>query len=90
MGQVQQSIISRLTEALAPDRLEVVDDSHHHEGHSGARARGESHFTVTVVAKAFLGLTRVQRQRLINQALSEELAGPVHALSIRALAPDEG
>ena len=89
MGHVQQSIISRLTQALAPEKLEVVDDSHHHQGHSGAREGGESHFTVTVVAKAFQGLSRVQRQRLVNQALAEELAGPIHALSIKTLAPDE-
>ena len=89
MGQVQQSIISRLTAAFAPEELAVVDDSHHHAGHSGAREGGESHFTVTIVAKAFQGLGRIQRQRLINAALAEELAGPVHALSIRALAPGE-
>jgi BolA protein len=90
MGIVRDAIISRLTEALSPERLEVVDDSDHHKGHSGAREGGESHFTVTVVSKVFQGLNRVQRQRLVNGALKVELAGPVHALSIRALAPDEG
>jgi BolA protein len=90
MGIVRDAIISRLTEALSPERLEVVDDSDHHKGHSGAHEGGESHFTVTVVSKVFQGLNRVQRQRLVNGALKVELAGPVHALSIRALAPDEG
>jgi BolA protein len=89
MGVVRDAIISRLTEALSPERLEVVDDSDHHKGHSGSREGGESHFTVTVVSKVFQGLNRVQRQRLVNGALKVELAGPVHALSIRALAPDE-
>ena len=89
MGAVRDAIIGKLTKALAPERLEVVDDSDHHKGHSGAREGGESHFTVTVVSKAFQGLNRVQRQRLVNQALKAELAGPVHALSIRAAAPGE-
>ena len=89
MGRVQQAIISKLTAALAPDELDVVDDSHHHSGHSGAREGGESHFNVRVVSKAFQGLGRVQRQRLVNAALAEELSGPVHALSIKALAPGE-
>ena len=90
MGQVRDTIIARLTAAFAPVALEVVDDSDHHQGHSGAREGGESHFTVTVVAEAFRGLTRIQRQRLVNGALAEELRGPVHALSLRVLAPDEG
>jgi BolA protein len=90
VGQVRDTIIARLTAAFAPVALEVVDDSDHHQGHSGAREGGESHFTVTVVAEAFRGLTRIQRQRLVNGALAEELRGPVHALSLRVLAPDEG
>ena len=89
MGQVRDRIITKLTAAFAPTALEVVDDSDHHQGHSGAREGGESHFTVTVVAEAFRGQSRVQRQRQVNTALAEELAGPVHALSLRVLSPDE-
>jgi len=89
VGQIRDSIVSKLTAAFAPAVLEVVDDSDHHQGHSGAREGGESHFTVRVVAEAFRGLTRVQRQRLVNTALAVELKGPVHALSLRVLAPDE-
>lgn len=89
MGQVRDSIVKKLTAAFAPSVLEVVDDSAHHQGHSGSREGGESHFTVTVVAEAFRGLGRVPRQRLVNAALAEELKGPVHALSLRVLAPEE-
>jgi BolA protein len=69
--------------------LEVVDDSARHAGHAGARAGGESHFNVVIVSAAFEGLSRVQRQRGVHAALAEELAGPIHALSIKALAPGE-
>ena len=87
MGQVAQSIHRKLTEALSPQRLEVVDDSARHAGHAGARAGGESHFNVVIVSAAFEGLSRVQRG--VHAALAEELAGPIHALSIKALAPGE-
>ena len=90
MGEVTEAIRRKLEAAFAPERLEVKDDSDKHAGHSGAREGGESHFTVTVVSSAFAGLGRVERQRRVNAALREELAGPVHALSIKALAPGEG
>jgi BolA protein len=90
MGPVAAALERKLTEAFAPSRLEIVDDSHRHAGHTGAREAGESHFNVVIEAAAFQGLGRVARQRMINAALAEELAGPVHALSIKALAPGEG
>ena len=90
MGAMAEVMRSKLEAAFAPERLEVVDDSAKHAGHAGARPGGESHFTVTVVSAAFAGLGRVERQRRVNAALREELAGPVHALSIKALAPGEG
>jgi BolA protein len=90
MGAMAEVMRSKLEAAFAPERLEVVDDSAKHAGHEGARPGGESHFTVTVVSAAFAGLGRVERQRRVNAALREELAGPVHALSIKALAPGEG
>jgi BolA protein len=69
--------------------LELVDDSGRHAGHSGAREGGESHFTVTIVASAFAGMGRVERQRKVNAALAEVFASGLHALSIKALAPGE-
>ncbi|HEY1751370.1 MAG TPA: BolA family protein [Caulobacteraceae bacterium] len=90
MGAVADALRRKLTSALAPNRLQVDDDSDRHAGHAGAREGGESHFTVTIESAAFAGLSRVERQRLVYAALAEELAGPVHALSLKALAPGEG
>lgn len=89
-GSVTQALRAKLEDAFRPERLEIVDDSARHAGHAGARAGGESHFNVVIVSTAFEGLTRVERQRRVNAALREELAGPVHALSIKALTPSEG
>lgn len=88
-GPVAAEIARRLTAALAPTRLAVIDDSHRHAGHAGHDPRGESHFTVEITAAAFAGASRVQRQRLVNAALAELLAERVHALAIKARAPDE-
>lgn len=89
MGPVAQQMKTRLETAFSPTQLEVVDDSDKHQGHAGHREGGESHFTVTIESPAFVGLSRVERQRRINHVLAQELAGPVHALSIRAKAPGE-
>jgi BolA protein len=86
---VADLISARLTAALSPTALEVVNDSHHHAGHMGDDKTGESHFTVIVESAAFIGLSRVQRQRLVNQALAELLATRIHALAIRTSAPGE-
>ena len=83
-------IEKKLTEALAPDSVKVVDESHQHEGHAGHRPGGQTHFRVYIVAKAFAGKTRVDRHRLVNTILSDELTGGVHALAIHAQAPGEG
>ena len=80
------TIENKLRAALVPARLEVEDQSHQHAGHAGAREGGESHFAVTIEAEIFHGLAR---QRLVNEALQEELAGTIHALSIRAMTPEE-
>ncbi len=87
--KIIRKIESKLQAALAPQSLEVIDESHLHAGHVGARPEGETHFRVHVVSTAFAGLGRVERQRMVYAALAEELAGPVHALSIRAQTPDE-
>lgn len=88
-GPVAVEIESRLIAALSPLSLAVIDDSDKHSGHSGHDARGESHFTVEIESAAFSGQTRVIRQRMVNTALAELLATRVHALAIRAKAPDD-
>jgi BolA family transcriptional regulator, general stress-responsive regulator len=87
--RVATIIESKLHEALAPERLAVIDESHRHAGHAGARPEGETHFRVEVVSAAFRGVSRLDRQRRIYAILDAELKGPVHALAIRALAPEE-
>jgi BolA family transcriptional regulator, general stress-responsive regulator len=82
-------IAARLTDALAPSHLEVINDSHHHAGHRGDDGSGESHWTVVVESDRFGGLTRVARQRLVNQALADLLSSRIHALAIKARAPGE-
>ena len=89
MATVAERLRSKLQDAFSPERLEVVDDSARHAGHAGAREGGESHFNVVIVAEAFKGRSRIQRQRDVYTALSEELAGPVHALSVKVFAPGE-
>jgi BolA family transcriptional regulator, general stress-responsive regulator len=86
---VRDIITNKLTRAFAPQRLAVVDESHKHAGHAGARPGSESHFRITIVAEAFREKNRIERHRMINAALSSELAGPVHALAIHASAPGE-
>lgn len=93
-GPIATVIREKLTAAFAPLRLELEDDSwkhagHHHEGGMDAQDGGESHFQLTIVSDAFVGQGRVARQRAINAVLKNELAGPVHALSIRAQTPAE-
>jgi BolA family transcriptional regulator, general stress-responsive regulator len=88
-GPVAAEIEKLLTEALAPDRLEVIDDSEKHRGHAGHDPRGESHFTVVVVSSCFEGQSRVSRQRMVNAALADLLRERVHALSIVTKAPGQ-
>ena len=87
--RVSESIHLKLEQALKPERLEVTDESHLHAGHAGAREGGESHFRLLIVASAFNGLTRVARQRMVNDILRDELAGPIHALAMKTLTPEE-
>ena len=98
MGPVQIQMRKKLIEAFTPLVLEILDESASHAGHAGAAVHaakqggsatgiGETHFSVTIVSAAFAGLNRVARQRAIYQVLAEELAGPVHALALKADAP---
>ncbi|WP_407160708.1 BolA family protein [Bradyrhizobium sp. STM 3557] len=86
----KDAIIEKLREAFSPESLEVQDESHLHEGHAGHRPGGETHFRVYIVSQAFSGKSRVERHRMINAALSAELASTVHALALHIKAPGEG
>ena len=88
-GPVAAEITKRLRQSLAPTHLVVRDDSEMHRGHAGHDGRGESHFTVEIVAGQFAGMNRVARQRAVNAALGDLLAERVHALAIKAKAPGE-
>jgi BolA protein len=85
----KDQITKKLSEAFTPESLDVVDESHLHEGHAGHRPGGETHFRVYIVSKAFEGKTRIDRHRMINALLAPELSGSVHALAIKAHAPEE-
>ena len=86
---VRSRIERKLNEAFQPESLKIADESHLHAGHAGAQPEGETHFRVTVVSARFVGKSRVERHRMVNAVLSEELAGPVHALAVNASAPGE-
>ena len=88
-GPVATEIDKRLRDALAPERLEVINDSARHRGHAGDDGSGESHFAVRVVAACFAGRSRVERQRAVHAALADLLRDRIHALAIEARAPGE-
>lgn len=89
MSTVELDIARKLNEGLAPQALEVENESHLHAGHAGSPGTGSSHFRVTVVSDKFEGLNRVARQRLVYDLLKEELSGPVHALALQTKTPAE-
>jgi BolA protein len=89
MGRVADSIRTKLMANLHPVRLDIVDESHRHAGHAGARPEGESHFNVTIVSAEFAGRSRVARQRAVYEILAAELKGDVHALALKTLTPEE-
>lgn len=87
---VKDRIVATLTQGLAPQSLDVIDESHQHAGHMGSRAGGETHFRVRITADAFAGKSLVHRHRTINALLAGELKPDgVHALAIEARAPGE-
>ncbi len=86
---MEEVIREKLTEAFSPQSLDVVNDSHRHAGHAGSPGTGESHFRVTIISEKFSDLSRVERHRLVNEALASELSGAIHALAIKALAPED-
>ena len=89
LGPVGKRISAKLTDAFAPDQLLVEDQSDRHAGHAGARPEGETHFSVKLVSEAFRGKSRIERHRMVNAALADDLATRVHALTINARAPGE-
>ncbi len=89
MGRIADTIRAKLSEGLKPTRLDIVDESHRHAGHAGARPEGESHFQVAIVSAAFAGQSRVARQRLVYGLLAAELKSDIHALSLTTLTPEE-
>jgi BolA protein len=86
---VEARIREKLVQALQPTRLDIINESHLHAGHRDAPGTGKSHFRVLVVSPAFAGRSRLERHRLVNEALAAELKAPVHALAIKAYAPGE-
>jgi len=87
--RVRDTIMKKLNDAFTPESIDVVDESHLHEGHAGHRPGGQSHFRVYIVSQAFAGKSRVDRHRMINAVLADDLAGGIHALAIHATAPGE-
>lgn len=84
----RERIEARLRNALDPVHLEVVDESQLHVGHAGDRG-GETHYRATIVSSRFTGLSRVEAQRLVYDALADELATGLHALALRTLTPEQ-
>lgn len=88
-GPLQAEMEKLLTAALAPTRLAVINDSDHHRGHAGHDGTGESHFTVEIESAAFVGQSRINRQRMVNKALGDLPGERVHALAIKATVAEE-
>ena len=88
-GPVATEMLARLSSALSPTAIDLVDDSEQHRGHGGYNPAGESHFSLRIESEAFAGKNRVERQRMIYAALGDLMESRVHALSIRATAPGE-
>jgi BolA protein len=88
-GPIAVEIERKLTDAFAPERLAVINDSERHHGHAGHDGSGESHFTVEIESAAFAGVSRLQRQRMVNAALGDLPGQRVHALAIKARAPGD-
>ena len=86
-GSLAAEIEKRLRAALAPTRLQVVNDSDKHRGHAGHDGSGESHFSVEIESPMFAGQSRIAQQRMVNAALADLLRHRIHALAIKTSAP---
>ena len=80
--RVEDEIRTRLQAAFTPALLEVRDDSESHRGHAGWREGGQTHFSVTIAAPAFAGMSRIDRHRAVHAALGRELVARIHALAL--------
>ena len=89
LGPVGETLSRTLEKFFAPQRLEVIDESHLHAGHAGSHPHGESHFRILIVATTFAGKSRLERQRMVFAALGDLMRTDIHALSITALTPTE-
>jgi len=87
-GPIAQEITDLLTEAFAPTKLEVINDSAHHAGHAGDDGSGESHFTVVIESESFAPMNRLSRQRAVIAALGDIVGERVHAVAIKASVPE--
>lgn len=87
--KIAEQINQILTKGLNPLEIQVVDQSHLHVGHAGARPEGESHFLVSIVSPLFTGKSRVERHRMVNDLLDDLLKDQIHALSLKAFAPED-
>ncbi len=83
------TIRERLQAALQPTHIDIVDESHKHAGHAGARESGGGHFNVTIVAECFRDQSPIKRHRMVYAAVEDLMPQEIHALSIRALTADE-
>jgi BolA protein len=86
---MKDRIAAKLTQALHPVTLDVIDESDRHIGHAGAREGGQTHYRVHIVSEAFAGKGRLDRHRMVNALLAEEFAAGVHALALKTAAPGE-
>lgn len=86
---IRHQMEEKLIRDLSPTRLDVIDESHRHAGHAGSRPDGESHFHIQIVSAAFVGKSRVDRHRMVNAILAEELKERVHAMALTTLTPEE-
>ncbi len=86
LGPIGKTIVQKLNAALAPEKLDLIDESNQHVGHAGSHPSGESHFRVRIMAQALSGKSRVEQHRMVHAALAEELKSRVHALAIEVVA----
>ena len=86
---IEQQMREKLMVALEPTRLDIINESELHAGHRSSPGTGQSHFRILIVSPAFEGQSHLQRHRVINEILSEELGGPIHALALKTYAPGE-
>lgn len=85
----RERLIDRLSSSLAPTAIDVVDESHRHAGHAGARPGGETHYHVEIVSARFAGMSRIARHRLVHEIVHDEFENGLHALSLKLLTPEE-